>query len=232
MHVGAASAFAGEPVLVTLRPTDHGEQIAGIGPIRVAGMTAAGDGAVIAEAKERAKTPEGISLSEEAGTYIATLRFARPGTYKLVARTSATGSSGVKESVASQTIVVGERAGEARVLKIREQVRPGRACVERIYVDFEVWALAAGRYALNLSFAGSNGKAIRLNKGFEVPAGKAAAVMQSVVVEGKDLELDKERASLLRLALLRVDAAEIRVVDEQLSVPLDGIEGVLSRTCR
>lgn len=231
MHVGAQTAYVGEPVLVTVRPTEYGTPRGGIGPLSVGVSKADGTGFTSqVEAIESAKTPEGVVITAESGTYLAKVQFSEPGTYKFLSRTRAIGRAGESMATAEGSIVVAPRVAQVRLVGLREDAPEGTGCVQRVFIDFDVSGVDGVRYALNASMSGHDGRTIRSNKGFEM-TGQSSR--QSVTFPAKDLPTSDWPTKLLRVALLKIDASGgIRVVDEQLDFSVRGAGAAARHACR
>lgn len=230
MHVGAESAYAGEPVLITIRPTDYGVPRPGIGPISVAVRKADGTGFTSqVEAVESARTPEGVVITSEPGTYVAKVRMVEPGSYKFETRTRTVGRNGESSTSVTGAIAVAPRVAEVKLVGLHEQAPEGTGCVQRVFVDVDVRGVDGAQYALNVSLVGKDGRVVRAGKAFEM-VGRSSR--QSVPFDAKDLPTSEWPTKLLRVALLRTDLNALRVVDEQLDFSVNGAGKAARRACR
>ena len=229
MHVGASSIYAGEPILVTVRPADYGIQMAGIGPITIAVQREGGGAAMQFEAIEGPRTPEGVQINNEPGTYIGIVKFEETGSYTFEARTRTIGKAGAKTNLAKGTVAVAQRVGAIKLVGLREQTPESTGCIEKVFIDFDIAGVDGERYALNLSMPGRDGRPIRSVNSFEM---NGRFGRHSVALNAKELPLNEWPTKLLRVALLRVGSNEIRVVDEQLGLAVNGAGAAAKKACR
>lgn len=170
LHILPASqtAAAGQPVLITVRPRDYGAPITGLPGVVVQVVDVMGRIITRVSAVEQARSREGIVISSEPGTYLATLALPDPGRYRLEV-TQRLGKTAASARTATAEWVVGAAVGGLSLQAVRLDSGTG-SCARGLLLDFDVRVQQAGLYACNLSLREGNASA-RASASAELQAG-------------------------------------------------------------
>ncbi len=202
---------AGQPLLLAVRPRDHGAPVPGLPGIVVQVTDSGGAPVASAQAVEGLRSRAGVVLSEELGVYRAAIILERPGRYRLLATQVFASKTRPVARSAALPLQVAAAAGGLQLVGLR--VQPGSGgCVRALLLDFAVQAAAAGIYACNLTLRGGDPAAPRANASADLAAGPGRI---TVAVDATKLAvLGPAWVRLERAVLVFIAGADFRIVAE------------------
>jgi len=187
MTMSARRVAAGQPLLVTLRPSDYGAPMPGLPDILIQLIRPA-DQALLdsTPAREGLRSPSGILVSTEPGVYMANLSVSQAGPVRLLASLRFQGKQAVSRT-ASADLLVEAAAGALALTDITTNREAGHTCTRSATFNFSVTVAKPGTYVCNMSLRGSHGTSRMLSASAELPAGTTrmsipagASVLQSL----------------------------------------------------
>lgn len=219
---------AGQTLLVEVRAMDYGVPIKEIAKIDVALL---GDGEQqlsVVHAREHARTRDGIALSNEPGTYIASIVLPQPGLYRLQA--SHVFGSAPRPTIrrAVLSVTAGASIGALRLLSVRLYGTPGQ-CARGLTFRFQVELAEPGAYTCTLSLQPGVLSTPRASASAELVAGTSVI---DVMVSAAKWFAAGEPSNLARVTLLRIDALGFGVLADINDVSLVGHKIDTSALCR
>lgn len=219
-------AAAGQPVLVSVRPTDHGEPVAGLPGIE---LRVQGTHPVPAlRAVEALRTRDGLRLSDERGVYRAFLTVAEPGRYSLEATHSFQGRQGPVLRSAQRALDVAASRGNLALAGVRTVAGPG-GCTKTLLLDFDVQAAAPGLHACNLTLR-ADATPVRAAASAELAAGPGRI---TVAVDAARLAaLGPGWRRVDRAVLLVMAGNDLRVAAERVDIDLAPFDAAAAPPCR
>lgn len=202
------SVAAGQPLLVTLRAMDYGAPITGLRQIELTLLDVGGQPLSRVPALERARSREGILLSDEPGIYIASLTLPHPGAYRLRA-SHGLGSAPHAVTVDAEIAVnAGAPGGALRLTSVRPESTPA-GCVGNLVFRFQAEVAEPGTYVCNLLLRAGDPAAPRASGSATLAAGRASI---DVIVSAAKWRAAANPSTLARVTLLRIDSAGLKLL--------------------
>jgi hypothetical protein len=203
---------AGQPVLLTLKPTDMGRPVQQPPSLALRVLPQQPDGAALElQARQDLAGPTGARISTEPGAYLAQWRPQLPGSYEIQAAWQPPGSAA--PLVAIQRVDVAAAAGQLRFTGLKAEGPPG--CVRELVLDFAVQLAsppAAGAvHALAARVLGPR-QARQLSTSVKLDSRSGTA----------ELRLSLTALQALGWPLLRIESSQLTRLQPELGVLLTG----------
>ena len=221
LHVGQIQNYV-------LRPTDFGTSVLGLGSLALDLKDSNGKKIQVPAAQEKMRTPNGILISDEPGTYIS--RFALPaaGVYRLRARhvfnvrQVAEAQLNLEANIENIPMIT-----PLHLKQVSYKLQDG--CLQSATFEIEVNLSKSGFYAVTmLLVSGSNSR--QLNRSTQLSAGRNSL---KILVPASTLhELSSSKIIISRLGLIRFEDNKVIPIAEILDLKLSSEENVKLQSIR
>lgn len=228
LTTATSSVAAGQTLLVTARAADYGVPITGLKQIELALLDVGGQPLSREPALENARSREGILLSNEPGSYIASLTLPRPGTYRLQASLDVGSPPRPVARSAVMELSASARGGALQLAWVRLDSSPGR-CARSLVFRFQIEAVEPGTYVCNLLLRAGDPAAPRASGSAALAAGRATI---DVIVSAAKWSAAGNPSALARVTLVRVDSADLKLLAEVDNLSLAGHPIDVAALCR
>lgn len=218
---------AGESLLLTVRPREHGAPVAGLPGIVVQVFDGQDRQVARLQAVEQARSREGLVISTEPGSYLATLSLPAAGRYRLEAAHAFGGPPAATRTAVAHWQV--QAAAGALALQGLRLQRSARGCIENLLLDFDVQVPSAGLYTCQLTLRGGNPAWPRASATAELQAG--AGRLTVAVSAAKLAALGTPWERLDHAVLMQVGGSELRFMAALSDIGLSAYGANLSGLC-
>lgn len=233
MNASAPEVAAGETLLVTLRALDYGVPLQGLKSVELTWVDSSGATIGHAPALEGLRSPEGIAVSNEPGTYIARLALQQPGAYRVQADHAFGEAPNQTLRRAWLEVRVGQRGAALRLASVEVDTAAGTngagRCARGLRFRFDAEVTEPGNYVCTLLLRPGEPAGPRASGSALLSAGHGSV---EVAVSAAKWIAAGQPVRLARVTLLRVDAAEAKLLADIEDLSLDGHPIDASAFCR
>lgn len=221
----STSVAAGQPVLILLRPTDYGVPVVDMGKFDLTVFDVRGVRVATQTVQENTRTPTGIPISTESGTYMTRFSLTKTGNYRLVAQQTFPGRSGPQIAQAILNLKVGAGGGTVALSDVRFETQPtasgatASTCISAVIFDFAVDVATAGNYACNVALTtqgSTTGRFVSASAALPIGLGRISVKANAAIL----LTLGSPLTQLSQVGLIRYSDGGGGLIAEAKDIPL------------